>query len=75
MFVQNIPQRILRSNSTNDITDIVPRNRNNTFGDRSVSFSGPYEWNNFPNELKCIENYVTFEKCLKIYLLKTAYEC
>ena len=67
MFVQNIPQRRLISNSTNEITYIVPRNKNKTFGDRSFSFCGPYEWNNLPNELKCIENYTTFKKCLKTY--------
>ena len=33
MFVQNILQRRLRSNSTNEITYIVPRNKNKTFGD------------------------------------------
>ena len=67
MFVQNVPQRRLRSNSTNEITYIVPRNKNKTFGDRSFSFVGPYERNNLPNELKCIENYATFKKYLKTF--------
>ena len=53
MLVQNILQRRLRSNSTNEITYTVPRNKNKTFGDRSFSFCRPYEWNNHPNELKC----------------------
>ena len=75
MFVQNVPQRRLRSNHTNEITYIVPRNKNKTFGDRSFSFGGPYEWNNLPNELKCIENYATFKKYLKTYLFESAYEC
>ena len=51
MFVQNVLKRRLRSNSTNEITYIVPRNKNKTFGDRSFSFCGPYEWNNLPNEV------------------------
>ena len=65
MFVQNVPQRRLKSNSTNGITYIVPRNKNKTFRDRTFSFSGPYEWNNLQNELKCIENNATFKKYLK----------
>ena len=36
MFVQNVLQRRLRSNSTNEITYIVPRNKNKTFGGRSL---------------------------------------
>ena len=75
MFVQNVPQRKLRSNSINEIIYIVPRNENKTFGDRSFSFHGPCEWNNLQNKLKCIENYITFKKCLKTYLFKSAYEC
>ena len=62
MFVQNILQRRLRSNSTNEISYIVPRNKNKTFGDRSFSFCIPHEWNNLANELKCIENYLPFKK-------------
>ena len=68
MFVQNILQRRLRSNSTNEITYIVPRNKNKTFGDASFSFCGPNEWNNLPNELKCIENCAAFKKCLKTFI-------
>ena len=75
MFVQNVPQRRLRSNSTKEITYIVPRNKNKTFGYRSFSFGGSYEWNNLPNELKCIENYTTFKKYLKMYIFRSAYEC
>ena len=75
MFVQNVPQRRLRSNSTNEITYIVPRNKNKTLGERSFSFGGPYEWNNLPNEFKCIENYATYKKYLKRYFFKSAYEC
>ena len=48
-FVQNVQQRRLRSNSINEITYIVPRNKNKTFGYRSFSFCGPYKWNNLPN--------------------------
>ena len=74
MFVQNVPQRRHRLNSTNEITYIVPGNKNKTFRDRTFSFRGPYEWNNLPNELNCIENYATFKKYLKTYLFKSAYE-
>ena len=49
MFVQNVLQRRLRFNNTNEVTNIVLRNKNKTFGDRSFSFGGPYEWNNLPN--------------------------
>ena len=59
IFVQNVPQRRLRLNSTNEITYTGPRNENKTFRDKSFSFGGPYEWHNLPNELKCIENYAT----------------
>ena len=54
LFVKNIQQRRLRSNSTNEITYTVPRNKNKTFGDKSFSFCRLYEWNNIPKELKCI---------------------
>ena len=43
MIGQNIWQRRLRMNSTNEITYIVPRNKNKTFGDRSFTFGGPNE--------------------------------
>ena len=49
MFVQNVPQGRLRSNSTKEITYIAPRNKNKTFGDMHFSSCGPYEWNNLPN--------------------------
>ena len=75
MSAQNVPQRRLSSNSTNEITQTVPRNKNKTFRDRRFSFCGPFEWNNFPNELKYIENYSTFMKYLKTSLFKSAYAC
>ena len=53
---------------------IIPRTKCKSFGDRSFNFSGPFLWNNLPNELKLILNIDSFKKQLKTYLFRKAYQ-
>ena len=66
------PGRSLRSSK--QISLIVPRKNNATFGERAFSFIGPSLWNRLPDDCKDANTVETFKSRVKTHLFKLAYD-
>ena len=60
--------RVLRSNSKDMGTLVVPFTKHKTFAHRSFSVQGPLMWNSLPMDLRLSTSYSVFTKNLKTFL-------
>jgi hypothetical protein len=60
------PSRCLRSTSQDLLA--VPYSKSTNTTERAFSIAGPRLWNSLPPELRSVDNYPAFKKCLKTYL-------
>jgi len=61
----------IHSHNTRSLNNLHLPSINNPCGTRCVKFNASRLWNNLPKKLKTIQNYNTFKKQLKNYLLTT----
>ena len=52
----------------------IPHTTRKTFAVRSFSVIGPEIWNNLPDKLRKLDNYLAFKKDLKMHLFKVAFQ-
>ena len=52
----------------------IPKWKNKTYGRRSFSVAGPYEWNRLPLYLRQKDTLKDFKKDLKTYLFRKSYQ-
>jgi len=68
------PRRALRSQD-NTMTLVQPRSETVSYGDRCFSVCAPQLWNSLPVTLRQSNNFVSFKKFIKTYLLTHYYGC
>jgi hypothetical protein len=65
------PSRNLRSGSRNLLT--VPTSKLRTVGERAFSSQAAFLWNNLPVQLRSIDDFCDFKKCLKTHYFQVAF--
>ena len=63
----------MKSASKSNLLEI-PHITRKTFAARSLSVIGPEIWNNLPDKLRKLDNYLAFKKDLKTHLFKVAFQ-
>ena len=64
--------RSMRSNYKDLL--IIPRSFTATYGDRNFRYSGPFLWNDLPNDLRSCKNLNTFKRKLKTLLFQATFD-
>ena len=72
LLIPNISKRTLRSTTANVPSLVIPRVKLK-YGERSLSYSGPFIWNNLPIEVRSANTVTAFKGRLKTYLFTCAY--
>ena len=78
LYLQNlieiyVPRRALRS--SNDSFKLVkPSMKYKSYGERSLSFYGPFIWNDLPHYLRSCDSLEMFKKNLKTFYFRQAYD-